>query len=554
MESQIIDEKYRIVRVLGEGGMGAVYEAEHLVTGRRVALKVIVSQLLAREAGIVTRFQREARASGAIDSQYVVQVLDSGVDAATQNPYLVMEYLAGEDLSQLIHRLGVLSPDLALRVIAQACLGLQRAHDAGIIHRDIKSANTYLARRDNGEIVTKLLDFGIAKVRADPFAEGGDHKLTRTGSMIGSPLYMSPEQARGSKSLDHRADLWSLGVAMYEALAGSTPNHHCETIGNLIVSLCSEDAEPIQNRAPWVSSEIAVVVHKALAREVEKRFSTAAEMYDAIVAITGPSITIREDMLVPMADHEKAKVAPRLVISSAGSRVVRTSDAPDPDVLARTTLAAAAATGPGLDAGTNPGKPRSKASLALPALGVVALLGIAGATVTMRSGKTPETRSAVAAEPVKLTTSEPSAAILPIAPIEGSASTKGAPRTQAKASVIVSPPLARVSVDGTIATAREGVVEIEGAIGSVHKVELSLDGKSAKVDVVLSEAGPVPSRVEIPGISQVQAHGATGKPAASPAVGQPSAAAGPKPVAAKPEPAKPANPGPANEPAINRNF
>ncbi len=554
MESQIIDEKYRIVRVLGEGGMGAVYEAVHLVTGRRVALKVIVSQLLAREDGIVTRFQREARASGAIDSQYVVQVLDSGIDAATQNPYLVMEYLAGEDLSQLIHRLGVLSPDLALRVIAQACLGLQRAHDAGIIHRDIKSANTYLARRDNGEIVVKLLDFGIAKVRADPFAEGGDHKLTRTGSMIGSPLYMSPEQARGSKSLDHRADLWSLGVAMYEALAGSTPNQHCETIGNLIVSLCSEDADPIQNRAPWVSSEIALVVHKALAREVEKRFSTAAEMYDAIVAITGPSITIREDMLVPMADHEKTKVAPRLVISSTGSRVVRTSDAPDPDALARTTLAAAAATGPGLDASTNPGKNRSKASVVLPALGVVALLGIAGGALAIRSGKNADVRSTVTAEPTKPASSEPStAASLTLAPLDDPASTKAAPRAQSKASVTISPPLARVSVDGTPATAREGVIDIEGAVGSVHKVELSLDGKSAKVDVVLSEAGPVPSRVEIPGLSLAQAHAAPGKQA-GPAIGQPAAPTSTKPTNTKSEPVKPANPAPANEPAINRNF
>jgi serine/threonine-protein kinase len=293
-------------------------------------------------------------------------------------------------------------------------------------------------------------------------------------------------------------------------------------------------------------------VHKALAREVEKRFSTAAEMYDAIVAIIGPSITLREDMLVPMAEHEKAKVAPRLVISSTGSRVVRTSDAPDPDVLARTTLAAAASTGPGLDGNTDPGKPRSKASFALPALGVVALLGIAGAAVAMRNGKQPDVRGAVAAEPAKPASSEPStAASLTLAPLEESA--KAAPRAQSKASVTISPPLARVSVDGTPATAREGIVDIEGAVGSVHKVELSLDGKSTKVDVVLSEAGPVPSRVEIPGLTASQAHGTAGKPAPSPAAGQP-AAASPKPVAAKPEPAKPANPAPTSEPAINRNF
>jgi serine/threonine protein kinase len=376
--AQIIDDKYRIVRVLGEGGMGAVYEAVHLVTGRRVALKVIVSELLAREEGIVTRFQREARASGAIDSQYVVQVLDSGIDAATKNPYLVMEYLSGEDLGQLIHRLGVLPPDLALRITAQACLGLQRAHDAGIIHRDIKSANTYLARRDNGEIIVKLLDFGIAKVRADPFAEGGDHKLTRTGSMIGSPLYMSPEQARGSKALDARADIWSLGGGpSTRALAGTTPNHHCDTIGNLIVSLCSDDAEPLQNRAPWVSSED----RRGGAQGARSRARSPLHdghrdvRRDSSRSRAGTSPSARTCSCPCRTPRGRASRRARAATTdSQGPRIVLKSGAPVSD-MAQTALAVAATTGPGLGDSSVTPPPKKKAAFVLPAIAAVAVRG-----------------------------------------------------------------------------------------------------------------------------------------------------------------------------------
>ncbi len=177
MQGTQIDEKYEIIRQLGEGGMGAVYEARHLGTARRVAVKVISSSL-AKGPEVVARFQREARASGSIDSQHVVQVLDTGIDPATSNPYMVMEYMAGEDLHQLIERLGVLSPDLALRMVAQACQGLGRAHEIGILHRDIKSANLFLAHREGSERVVKILDFGIAKIRADQYSQTGNHGIT----------------------------------------------------------------------------------------------------------------------------------------------------------------------------------------------------------------------------------------------------------------------------------------------------------------------------------------------------------------------------------------
>src|SRR5262249_51853008 len=163
-----------------------------------------------------------------------------------------MELLSGADLNEPVRRIGPLPPDVALRIVGQACLGLESAHEKGIVHRDIKSANLFLASSGADERVVKLLDFGIAKVRADQLSQSDSHALTRTGAMLGSPLYMSPEQARGAKTLDGRSDVFSLGVVMYEALAGSTPNDQCQTLGELILAVCSAKPKPVQEHAPWV--------------------------------------------------------------------------------------------------------------------------------------------------------------------------------------------------------------------------------------------------------------------------------------------------------------
>lgn len=310
MQGTVVDSKYQIVRRLGQGGMGAVYEARHLGTGRRVALKVIVPEaLLGGDRDIIPRFQREARASGAIDSQHVVQVLDTGVDPQTNTPYLVMEHLTGEDVQQLVRRVGPLAPDVVLRIMAQACSGLSRAHQEGIVHRDIKAANLFVARREAGELVVKILDFGIAKVRADPMAASAHHGITRTGSMLGSPLYMPPEQVTGTKDVDPRADIFSLGVTMYEALCGVTPNHECETIGTLILAICSGKGQPIQQRAPWVPRGVAAIVEKALALEPSARFQTTAEMHAAITALLPQGASLNESMLVGASPGLESTVA-----------------------------------------------------------------------------------------------------------------------------------------------------------------------------------------------------------------------------------------------------
>ncbi|MEO0606553.1 MAG: serine/threonine-protein kinase, partial [Myxococcota bacterium] len=190
MIGSTIDGKYLVKNEIGKGGMGSVYEAEHAATGRRVAVKVINSGDLTKDQQVLSRFEREARAAGAIDTQYITQVLDAGLDRDSNLPFMAMEYLEGEDLQRMLKRVGPISPELALRVTAQACLGLRKAHDAKVVHRDIKPHNLFLARRDAGEVIVKLLDFGIAKVKMDQAQSRDGADLTKTGNLLGSPLYV----------------------------------------------------------------------------------------------------------------------------------------------------------------------------------------------------------------------------------------------------------------------------------------------------------------------------------------------------------------------------
>jgi cytochrome c peroxidase/serine/threonine protein kinase len=315
MLGDVIDGKYKIARKLGEGGMGAVYEAVHAGTGRRVAVKVITHRA-AQNAATIARFDREARAAGAIDSEHIAQVLDSGNDPTSGLPYLVMEMLSGEDANQLLARLGPLPPELALRIAAQSCLGLQKAHAAQVVHRDIKPANIFLARRDEGAITVKILDFGIAKIKQEDGPPSGG-SLTRTSAIVGSPLYMSPEQARGHKDIDFRTDVWSLGVVLYKLLTGRTPHEHVDAFGELVLRICSEPARPVQERAPWVPPQIAAIVHRALEIDRDDRFPRVAAMLDAIKGVLD-GLQIHESMLVPLREADRAAVAPLLDLTDPG--------------------------------------------------------------------------------------------------------------------------------------------------------------------------------------------------------------------------------------------
>ncbi len=313
--ARVIDGKYEIIRQLGQGGMGTVYEARHTNTGRFVALKEIVGDdALRKNPQIIERFQREARAMGAIDTVHIAPVLDSGTDEDTDHPYLVMELVKGEDLQQLLARLGPLPEELALRIAAQACVGLAHAHEAGVVHRDIKPANLFLARSRDGSIVVKLLDFGIARMR-DPMTPQ-NFSLTATGSMLGSPLYMSPEQALGKKTLDHRTDLWSLGIVLHEALTGKTPHDDPETLGALILAICSTPARPIRQTAPHLSEATAAIVKKVLEIDPARRYRTAEELLEDLKRELPEGTSLGESMLVPLSDGARTAINENIEVAA----------------------------------------------------------------------------------------------------------------------------------------------------------------------------------------------------------------------------------------------
>ncbi len=314
MNGKVVGQRYQIVRLIGAGGMGSVYEAVDAITGARVAVKLITAET-ARNATLMGRFEREARAAATIDTPHIVKVLDAGMVAGDDVPFLVMEYLEGEDVQQLIKRLGPLPPDLALRIVAQACLGLDRAHDARIIHRDIKPANFFLAKASGTQRVVKLLDFGIAKITHDPEVSTAETAgLTSTGSMLGSPLYMSPEQARGHKNLDRRADIWSLGVVLYQALTGRTPHQDTDALGELIIAICTEEPLSIQEQAPWVPPAAAAVAHHAMRFAPDERYQSAAEMLDDLRPLLPSGWGIEEWMFQPLAEADRGRVQPRLEV------------------------------------------------------------------------------------------------------------------------------------------------------------------------------------------------------------------------------------------------
>ena len=294
--------------------MGAVYAGADTKTGQAVAVKLIQSNIPVHQKDLIARFEREARAAGSMDTEHIARCFGAGSDPISGQPYMVLEYLEGEDLQRVLRRTGPLSPDVALRITAQACEGLRAAHAGGIIHRDIKPANLFLAKRAPGsdERVVKILDFGIAKIIRDPGEEEAamTGNLTRTGSLLGSPMYMSPEQARSVKNVDQRADLWSLGVVLYRQLAGRTPFDHVSALGDMILALWTEPPAPVQQFAPWVPLEVASLLDHLLQPEPANRFQTAEELHAALRALLPNGTTLREPMLVGVSTVVRDRTAP----------------------------------------------------------------------------------------------------------------------------------------------------------------------------------------------------------------------------------------------------
>jgi eukaryotic-like serine/threonine-protein kinase len=266
----VIEGKYRIDRLLGSGGMGEVYEGEHLRIHRRVAIKVLNAGLNA-EPEFVRRFEREAQAAGRIGSRHIVEVLDLG-ELSNGDRYMVMEYLEGETLAERTMRKGPMPAEDIFLIAIQLLDGLTAAHEAGIVHRDLKPANVFLLDDGQRPDFVKILDFGVSK-----FLGLGKEDSTTTGLLLGTPRYMAPEQARGSKDIDHRVDIYAVGLILYRALTGRSP-FVADSYNELMFKLVLEETPSIRAVLPNADGDVVSIVAKAMDRDREKRFNSAAEM------------------------------------------------------------------------------------------------------------------------------------------------------------------------------------------------------------------------------------------------------------------------------------
>lgn len=377
----VLGGKYKVERILGSGGVGVIVAATHLELGQRVAIKMLRADV---DKELKERFLREARAAVRLHGEHVARVTDVGrTDDGT--PYFVMEFLAGEDLGHALER-GPMPIETAVELALQVCEGLAEAHAAGIVHRDLKPRNLFLTKRLHGELLVKLLDFGIAKVHGK--TDGKD--TTGTETVFGSPQYMSPEQMRASRDVDVRSDIWSLGVCLYELLAGTAP-FDAPTVPLLCVKVLTEPPPPLRERRPDVPDELWQVIARCLAKDREQRYANVAELAAALEAFA------------PGARGASLRV---LAVLDAPPRSVPPPAAPDqpPDVFGDTRTAGSFDTAGERSHGRRP----IFAAIAA-AVGVFAIAAVTIGAVALHKGGAPA--------PSDTSVARPELPVTPIAPV-----------------------------------------------------------------------------------------------------------------------------------------
>jgi serine/threonine-protein kinase len=378
----LVAGKYRVDRVLGEGGMGVVVAATHEQLDEKVALKFL-RPVVASNPEIVQRFVREARAAVKVRSEHVARVLDVGT-LASGTPYMVMEYLDGQDLAQTLAGRGPLPVGETVTYVLQACEALAEAHSLGIVHRDLKPANLFLARRPNGRPVVKVLDFGISKVTST----GSDNPaLTKAAVMMGSPSYMSPEQMVAAGSVDVRADVWALGVVLYELLTGRLP-FIAETMPELVGMILQGGYTPISVQRPDVPPGLQVTVDRCLQKDRGLRHQNVAELAAGLVPFGPP----RSDLSLERISH---------VLGMSGAAEGTVSASMPPAALAAQTFS------PMISTNRGPARRRLFWLVPAPVVIIVACAGAFFAWSRSSRSTTPATALELAPAPVPIASAEP---------------------------------------------------------------------------------------------------------------------------------------------------
>src|ERR1700733_4759091 len=312
--------RYLVTKKVGQGGMGAVYEATHTLIGKRVAVKVPLEKYAEREA-IVARLKKEAQLASSIGNEHIIDITDIG-NTDDGRTFVVMEYLEGESLAECLSREHQLPEQRILRIATQAASALAAAHAKGIVHRDIKPENLFLLKRKDQDFV-KVVDFGISKSLRASGEEEEAQRLTQTGMVLGTPLYMSPEQARGDEDLDHRVDIYALGVIMYESIAGRVPFVGSNYL-SVISQVLNEEPKPLREIRPEVSEELEAIVAKAMAKNRNDRYADADAMLEDLGALSADPThsTERARITGPRRRFPKAPAIPRAAWAVGGLGVV----------------------------------------------------------------------------------------------------------------------------------------------------------------------------------------------------------------------------------------
>ncbi|MEZ4308361.1 MAG: protein kinase [Polyangiaceae bacterium] len=452
---QVMAGRYRLMELVGRGGMGCVWRAEHLSLGTPVAVKLIHAHVAARP-GMPDRFRREAKAAALLRSTHVVQILDHGVDAGA--PFIAMEFLEGESLAARLARETRLTPEVTARVLGGVAEALARAHRLGIVHRDLKPDNVFLARDGTTE-VAKVLDFGIAKLLGPLDAQ--EHRSTETGTMLGTPCYMSPEQARGRKEMDARSDLWSFAVIAFECLAGRRP-FDASALGELMMQICSEPV-PVPSAVAEVPEGFDAWFIRATEREPDARFQSIQELAGALSAILTPG-------------HPWLEGADSALDSPSSSEQASSS------------------------AGSVPPGGRRRRFTTMAAVAVGALAVVAAIRGVPWPGGAPAEGSPGASMPVVDSASPAQTSSAEVAVSSGATSALSAPAPAPdlrRVRLSVAPADVAVEIDGAAARVESGSVEIAGTLGSLHQVRVFKGAAFTEGAVSITDSGAFPPRIEL---------------------------------------------------------